>query len=132
MKIVLVNGCFDPFHYGHVLHLRAARKLGEVLIASVTKDRSVNKGPGRPVFGEKERAAMLEPYIDSCIFVDDALEALQRIDPDIFVKGQDYEGKIEKEHQQYCDARGIKIKFTKTKKYSSTALLHHYDRLRKS
>ena len=128
-KLVLANGVFDIFHIGHVRHLKAARKLGDVLIVSLTKDRSVGKGPGRPVFGEKERAEMLEPYCDSTILVDDALEALQKIDPDVFVKGPDYVDRIEPEHAAYCKARGIKIVFTKEPKYSSSALI---DRLRQS
>ena len=102
--------------------------MGEILVVAVTKDRSVNKGPGRPVFTEAERAEMVEPYCDSTIFVDDSLEALQKVDPDVFVKGIEYVGKIEPAHAAYCKARGIKIVFTDTKKYSSTKLLHHYDR----
>lgn len=128
-KVVLANGCFDFFHIGHVWHLKAARKLGDVLIVSVTKDRSVNKGPGRPAFTCEQRAEMLEPYCDAVIFVDDALEALQKMDPDIFVKGPDYVDKIEPEHAAYCKARGIKIKFTKEPKHSSSDII---DRLRKS
>ena len=131
-KVVLANGCFDPFHYGHLLHLKAARKLGDVLVVAVTKDRSVNKGPGRPVFSELQRAEMVEAYCDSVILVDSSLEALQQVDPDVFVKDQEYRGKILPEDQSYCDARGINIVFTEEKKYSSTELLQHYDRLRKS
>jgi cytidyltransferase-like protein len=125
-KTVLAAGCFDPFHVGHVWHLKAARAMGKILVVAVTKDRSVGKGPGRPVFTELERAEMVEPYCDSWILVDDSLEALQKVDPDVFVKGADYRGKIEKPHLEYCRARGIAIAFTKTKKYSSTELLHHY------
>ena len=127
-KVVLAHGCWDPFHVGHVWHLKAARELGDVLVVAVTKDRSVNKGPQRPVFSELERAEMIEPYCDSWLLVDDSLEALQKVDPDVFVKGSDYERKIEKVHADYCEARGIDIAFTKTKKYSSTKLLRHYDR----
>lgn len=126
-KVVLANGCFDVFHIGHVRHLKAARKMGDVLIVSLTRDRSVNKGPGRPVFTEAERAEMLKPYCDSVILVDDALEALQQVDPDVFVKGPDYVGRIRAEDQAYCDARGIEIAFTTDPKYSSTVLI---DRLR--
>src|SRR5687767_4215096 len=127
-KVVLAHGCFDPFHWGHLQHLKAARKLGDVLVVAVTRDRSVNKGPGRPVFTEQQRAEMVEAYCDSTIIVDDSLEALQKIDPDVFVKGREYDGKIEHKHQAYCDARGIKIVFTDGPKFSSTKLLHHYDR----
>ena len=133
-KVVLANGCFDPFHYGHLLHLRAARDLGDVLVVSVTRDKHVNKGPGRPVFTEKQRCEMLRALaiVDEVVLADNALDALQQVDPDVFVKGREYEGNIEAEHESYCRARGIEIAFTGTQKFSSTDLLHHYDRLRKS
>jgi len=128
LKVVLAHGCFDPLHIGHVWHLKAARELGDVLVIAVTKDRSVNKGPGRPVFTELERAEMVEPYCDRWVLADDSLDALIQVDPHLFVKGREYQGKIEAAHAEYCAARGIKIVFTDTKKYSSTKLLHHYDR----
>src|SRR6204780_1424512 len=49
-RVVQCHGTFDLLHLGHVRHLEAARKLGDVLIVTVTADRFVNKGPGRPVF----------------------------------------------------------------------------------
>ena len=44
--VVQAHGTFDLLHLGHVRHLEAARKLGDVLIVTVTADRFVNKGPG--------------------------------------------------------------------------------------
>ena len=131
-KVVLANGCFDLLHWGHVQHLKAARKLGDVLIVGLTRDRSVKKGPGRPVFNEMQRAEMLEPYVDSVVLVDSSLEALQRVDPDVFVKDREYAGKILAEDMAYCEARGIEIAFTTELKFSSTELLGHYARLRES
>src|SRR6266849_8277037 len=54
--VVQAHGTFDLLHLGHVRHLEAARKLGDVLIVTVTADRFVNKGPGRPVFNGPLRA----------------------------------------------------------------------------
>jgi rfaE bifunctional protein nucleotidyltransferase chain/domain len=122
-KVVLANGCFDLLHWGHVQHLKAARKLGDVLIVGLTRDRSVKKGPGRPVFTEMQRAEMLEPYVDSVVLVDSSIEALQRIDPDVFVKDREYRGRILAEDLAYCEARGIEIVFTEEPKFSSTDLL---------
>jgi cytidyltransferase-like protein len=51
--VVFCHGCFDILHYGHVRHLEAARDMGDVLVVTVTPDRFINKGPGRPVFGEE-------------------------------------------------------------------------------
>ncbi len=57
--VVQAHGTFDLLHLGHVRHLEAARKLGDVLVVTVTADRFVNKGPGRPVFNAELRAEML-------------------------------------------------------------------------
>ena len=58
-KIVLCHGVFDILHIGHKRHLDAAKNEGDILIVSLTMDRHVNKGPGRPIFSEKLRAEMV-------------------------------------------------------------------------
>ena len=65
-SVVQAHGAFDLLHLGHVRHLEAARRLGDVLFVTVTADRFVNKGPGRPVFNEALRAEMLAAleYVD--------------------------------------------------------------------
>jgi cytidyltransferase-like protein len=127
--IVLCNGCFDPLHYGHLLHLQAAKKMGELLYVAVTRDRFVNKGPGRPVFPEDERLAMVFALsiVHQAFLCDSSMQALQRIRPDIYVKGSEYVGLLPEE--QWCVDNGITVAYTCTKTYSSTQLLHHYDRL---
>ena len=58
-KVVLAHGVFDILHIGHKRHLEIGKRNGELLIVTVTTDRHVNKGPGRPVFSEKLRAEMI-------------------------------------------------------------------------
>lgn len=131
-KIVLANGCFDVFHYGHLRHLQAARKLGDRLIVSVTRDAFVNKGDGRPYFDEGERLAVVDALecVDSTLLVSSSLEALQLVRPDVFVKGHDYQWSLRLEDSDYCKAQGIEIAFTDEKVYSSTKILNA--RLRQS
>src|SRR5262249_45946620 len=92
--VVQAHGTFDIMQLGHVRHLEAARALGDVLIVTVTADRFVNKGPGRPVFGAEMRAEMLATteYVDWVAVNDapDAVSAIECIRPSIYVKGQDY------------------------------------------
>src|SRR5579864_6826882 len=57
--VLLAHGTFDLLHIGHVRHLHAARRHGDVLIVTITADAYVNKGPGRPVFPEGLRSEML-------------------------------------------------------------------------
>ena len=109
-SVVQAHGTFDLLHLGHVRHLEAARKLGDMLIVTVTADRFVNKGPGRPVFNAELRAEMLATleYVDWVAVNDaaDAVSAIERIRPSIYIKGQDYQnpdgditGKIALERQ---------------------------------
>ena len=51
-KVVLCHGVFDLLHLGHIRHFEEAKKLGDYLIVSVTPNKFVEKGPGRPVFSE--------------------------------------------------------------------------------
>jgi rfaE bifunctional protein nucleotidyltransferase chain/domain len=93
--VVQAHGAFDLLHLGHVRHLTAARKYGGVLIVTVTADRFINKGPGRPVFTETLRAEMLAAleFVDWVAINDapDAVNAINCIQPDIYAKGKDYE-----------------------------------------
>ncbi len=119
LKIVLCNGCFDVFHIGHLLYLEAARKLGDRLVVSVTRNRSVNKGPDRPTFDEKHRIKIIRSLrcVSEALLVDDPIEAFKKVKPDIFVKGADYKGQIRPEDKAYCDQHGIRIVITKTPLY---------------
>jgi rfaE bifunctional protein nucleotidyltransferase chain/domain len=134
--IVHAHGTFDLLHLGHVRHLEAARKLGDILIVTVTADRFVNKGPGRPVFNAELRAEMLATleYVDWVAINDspDAVSAIERIRPSIYIKGQDYQnpqgditGKITLERDA-VEAHGGKIHFTDEVIFSSTELINRH------
>jgi len=95
--IVFTNGCFDLVHVGHVRSLRDARALGDRLVVGLNGDASaarLGKGPGRPIFGEAERAellAALEMVDYVTIFDEDTpLELIRAVAPDVLVKGGDW------------------------------------------
>lgn len=127
--IVLCNGVFDVLHIGHLYHFEEAKTYGELLYVSVTKDAFVRKGQGRPVFPESERLEMVKALsvVHGALLVSSSLEALQKIQPDVFVKGSEYKGKLSPQDELYCTEHGIKIAFTNGKTYSSTKLLHYYE-----
>jgi rfaE bifunctional protein nucleotidyltransferase chain/domain len=134
--VVQAHGTFDLLHLGHVRHLESARALGDVLIVTLTADRFVNKGPGRPAFGEEFRAEMLASlhHVDWVAINDaaDAVGAIEVIGPDIYVKGQEYKnaqnditGKITLE-ERAVTARGGRIHFTDRMVLSSTELINRH------
>ena len=95
-RIVFTNGVFDLLHPGHVQYLREARTLGDLLIVGLNADQSVrrNKGPGRPITAQDERAevlAALECVDAVVIFAEDTpAEIIRLVQPDILVKGADW------------------------------------------
>lgn len=96
-KVVFTNGCFDLIHIGHVVYLREARACGDVLIVAVNTDESIRKikGPKRPILNLSERLRILSSF-DVVDFVTSFEEEssepiISEINPDILVKGGDYD-----------------------------------------
>lgn len=95
-KIVFTNGCFDILHAGHVDYLTDAKREGDRLIVAINGDESVHrlKGEGRPINPIDRRMTMLAGLsaVDWVVtFEDDTPEALlERVAPDVLVKGGDY------------------------------------------
>ena len=59
-KISLCHGVFDLLHPGHINHFNQAKKISDILIVSVTSDKKVLKGPGRPHFDEKRFTVFMQ------------------------------------------------------------------------
>jgi D-glycero-beta-D-manno-heptose 1-phosphate adenylyltransferase len=95
-KVVFTNGCFDLLHVGHVRYLRAARKLGDILVVGINGDESVRvlKGPNRPINNERDRAEVLAALecVDLVTIFPDvrATRLLEMVRPAIYAKGGDY------------------------------------------
>lgn len=94
--VVFTNGCFDLLHPGHIQLLQAAKRLGDLLIVGLNTDASVRrlKGNGRPILAEHERAHMLVALdcVDYVVLFDEdtPIPLLDRLRPDVLVKGTDY------------------------------------------
>ena len=91
-RVVFTSGVFDLLHPGHVRHLTAARREGDVLLVAVHSDRSARaiKGPSRPVTSDRERAEILDALavVDAVVVLDDdSPQALiARLRPDVVAK----------------------------------------------
>lgn len=136
-KIVHCHGCFDLMHPGHIKYFQVAKKMGDILIVTVSPDCYVDKGPGRPAFNETLRAESIAAL--ECVdYVainkwPTAEETLRLLRPDIYVKGQEFQnledktGKIQKEYKVIQEI-GAELRFTNEIVFSSTKLLNQYYR----
>jgi len=95
-KIVFTNGVYDLLHAGHATLLAKAKRLGDVLVVGINTDASVRrlKGPNRPIANQRDRAellAALKPVDYVALFNEDTpYELIQKLRPDVLVKGGDY------------------------------------------
>jgi len=134
-KIVHCHGCFDMMHPGHIKYFQASKKMGDILVVTVTPDQYVDKGPGRPVFDQylrTESIAALEcvDYVAVNRWPT-AENTLRLLVPDYYVKGQEFEklqdktGKIQKEVDVVKEIGG-EMMFTHEIVFSSTKILNRY------
>lgn len=95
-RVVLTNGHFDLLHVGHLRYLKAAARLGDVLVVGVNDDQMTaeRKGPARPILPQAERAELLAGLgcVDyASIFSEPTAErCIKLLRPDVYVKGGDY------------------------------------------
>jgi rfaE bifunctional protein nucleotidyltransferase chain/domain len=134
--VVHCHGVFDLVHLGHIRHLKAAKREGDVLIVTITPDRFVNKGPGRPVFNEHLRAETLASLeVVDYVAINrwpKGVETIQMLKPSVFVKGDEFvrretdiSGNISCEEDAIL-AVGGRIHFTSEETFSSSNLLNSY------
>ena len=97
-KIVFTNGCFDLLHRGHIDYLTKAADCSDYLVVAVNSDDSVkrlHKGESRPIQDEHSRAMIMASlHFVSAVIVfneDTPLELIQQIEPEVLVKGADYD-----------------------------------------
>src|SRR6266545_2606681 len=94
-RIVQCHGTFDLLHPGYIAYFEEARTLGDVLVATLTAEQFVNKGPGRPYFNDPLRARTLAALagIDYVVVVPFAgsKQAIEQVRPHIYCKGREQE-----------------------------------------
>jgi len=135
-RIVQCHGVFDLLHPGHIRHFKAAKAQGDKLVVSLTPDRFVNKGPGRPAFNEMLRMESIAALqvVDYVVLNDspDAISAIEKIRPAFYVKGIEYAdhkadvtGKISQEAKAVQE-NGGQIYYTDDIVFSSSSLINRY------
>ena len=135
-RVIHCHGVFDLLHPGHIRHLEEAKKQGDMLIVTLTKDKMVKKGPGRPVFNQRLRAESVAAL--ACVDLvalnewPTAVETIKKIKPDLYVKGGEYSKREDDLTGKICDEEnavrsvGGDVYFTNDITFSSTALLNSH------
>ena len=133
-KVVLCHGVFDLLHIGHINHFKEAKKLGDILVVTVTQDKFVNKGPNRPIFllnTRMESIAALKDidYVAPNMF-SNAIQLIKMLKPNIYCKGKDYKNyNLDATNQIKKEALAIKsvggrIIHTETVLFSSSKIIN--------
>jgi cytidyltransferase-like protein len=111
-KKVLVTGCFDWVHSGHVRFFEEVSELGDVY-AVVGHDANIQllKGKGHPMFRQEERRYMVEAvrFVKSALISTgtgwlDAEPEIGVIKPDIYAVNEDGD---KPEKRNFCKKNGI-------------------------
>ncbi|HEV8473636.1 MAG TPA: PfkB family carbohydrate kinase [Methylomirabilota bacterium] len=130
--VIMCHGTFDIVHPGHLRHLMYAKEKADVLVASVTADEHISKGPFRPYVPQELRAANLAAleFVDYVVIDRNAtpVENIGIVQPDYFAKGFEYQSDPlppkTAEEVRALEAYGGEMVFTPGDiVYSSTALL---------
>ncbi len=127
-QVVLCHGVFDIVHPGHIRHMLYAKTRAPILVAGVTADVHIKKGPNRPFVPEQLRATNLAAleFVDYVVIDDHAgpEDIINEIQPDFYVKGYEYSNRGTKEAQVVTAYGGEVVYSPGDVVYSSTSLLN--------
>ncbi|OIH98582.1 MULTISPECIES: D-glycero-beta-D-manno-heptose 1-phosphate adenylyltransferase [unclassified Curtobacterium] len=128
-RVVFTNGCFDVVHRGHTTYLRQARDLGDLLVVALNDDDSVRrlKGPERPINTAEDRAGVLAAL--ACVDLvtvfptDTPIPLIERLRPDVYVKGGDYSPEMLSETEVVRGYGGEVVMVDYVAEHSTTAVV---------
>lgn len=129
---VLVGGCFDILHYGHITFLKKARKLGDYLVVALESDLNIKKikGKKRPIHTQIQRKEILESlrFVDKVIILKnkmtdkDYLDLVKRIKPTIIAVTKD-DPKIKNKIREAKNAGAKIVYIPKIKSLSTSQII---------
>lgn len=118
-RIVLVGGCFDLLHFGHIEFLKKAKALGDYLVVALESDQNVRrrKGAGRPIHTQTQRKTMLEAlsFVDEVISLptlttdEQYAQSTQKIHPDIIAVTEGDKYLLQKQEQAKAINSQVKV-----------------------
>jgi FAD synthetase len=129
-SVVLVGGCFDVLHLGHIIFLEKAKKLGDKLVVLLEADENIkkDKGNNRPINNQENRAKILMSLktVDKVIKLpemkndEEYFNLIKKISPTI-IAVTDGDKRIFQKKEQAKKIGAKLIKVTKVIPYQSTS-----------
>jgi len=119
-KKVVVTGCYDWFHSGHVRFFEEVSALGDLYVVAGS-DQNVQflKGDSHPMFPQEERRYIVQSirYVKRALISSgsgwmDAEPEIRQIKPDIYAVNEDGD---KPEKRSFCKANGIQYVVLKRK-----------------
>jgi len=128
-KVVLVDGCFDPLHDGHIEYFKQASLLGDCLIVNLASDEEIMTK--RPDFGYFLPFPVRKKVLSSIQFINEVVsfntdEALSNLNINIYVKGMDWKDRLPFNEVSICKEKDIEIVYLDTSINSSTKILNDF------
>lgn len=128
-QVTMVDGGFDPLHPGHVAYFREAAELGLPLLVNVSPDSWVGR-KHRPLLTQQERAEVIDAIrwvTYTHLSAGTTLAILELLQPAIYAKGADWQGKLPQAELDACAAGGSRIVYLDTVLNSSSAILRRWE-----
>lgn len=130
-KIVLVGGCFDVLHIGHVHFLKKAKSFGDFLVVLLESDENIKrlKGEGRPIHNLTERSEVLASikYVDRIVCLpkrvsdETYLKIIKKIKPNVIAITQG--DRLEDHKRKQAEIVGATLKIIKKYKNISSSTI---------
>jgi len=132
-EVVLVGGCFDILHLGHVTFLEEAKKMGKKLVILLESDETIKKlkGENRPINRQIDRAEMLTKLkmVDYVVMLpelkdnQDYTDLIKKINPKIIaVSGGDEKIELKKQEAKIVGAKLVEV-IKRIKQYSTSQMI---------
>lgn len=134
MKKILTVGVYDMLHIGHILLFKHAKEHGDYLIVAVQEDECILKyKPGtKMVYTTDERVYMVSTikYVDEVVTYTDVDIDIQKIDFDVFARGEDQNHAGFQRAVKWCEENGKEVVTIPRTEGISSTMLREYSKTR--
>ncbi len=133
-KVVLVGGCFDLFHFGHLVFFEGAKKSGDVLVVALESDEFITlKKKRSPIHTQAQRAFILAnlTLVDAVITLpflktySEYFQLVSRLRPDVIAitEGDPYQSEKEKQAAEINAV--VKVVAPRVDTHSTSAIIQY-------